>query len=271
MYQKLQIQAGASICSAMEAETIQKNAVSPKNHRNRIPFTLFALLVLMMSIFVFSSCENEEDKEKEPDSSIPLNKIEGIVENSTADSIRAVAILNDVTYHIASSAISANGEFSIPLPDLKNAAFLYPITEETLIRSEVHKYISDLSTQMTKLQFYGVKKGGQVIGEFYFADLPTSSPLENIGDTHTSGRFWYFDRTVNIDPVRYNYTSFDVKDMRQGWHTIYYRREVNKAMINPDQSPPAIYSYLFSIPSVNSSFYTVNKDEFKWYFRQYNN
>jgi hypothetical protein len=231
------------------------------NHRSRRNSTLLALLAA--SIFVLSSCEKKEG-DKEPDTSTPLSKIEGSVENSAAaaDSIRAVATLNGATYHVASSAISADGKFSIPLPDLKNAKFLYPITEYPLIRKEVYEYVNDTAAQMVKLQFYSVKNG-QVIGQFYFADSPSNSPLTSIGDKYTRGEFLYFDRSVSVGPIHYNNSiSYDLMSLRQGWHIIYYRLKVYNASGNQT----AIHTQLFSVPCVGSSYFEVNKDDFEWYF-----
>jgi hypothetical protein len=44
----------------MEAETIQKNAASPKSHKNRKNFIAFAMLAFALSAYVFTGCDKED-------------------------------------------------------------------------------------------------------------------------------------------------------------------------------------------------------------------
>ena len=74
--------ASANICSAMEAETISKNAVSPKNHKSRRNF----LMILAVFVLFISSCYGQISSSNNNDG-VSINGITWAKQNAGAFSI----------------------------------------------------------------------------------------------------------------------------------------------------------------------------------------
>jgi len=78
-----EIEAGADDSRAMEPETIQKNGVSPKNHRSRGNFTILKYALLFIACLVICSMACKKDEKTKPDDPKPPDPPTGGTEPGT--------------------------------------------------------------------------------------------------------------------------------------------------------------------------------------------
>lgn len=114
--------AGAKICSAMEAETIQKNAVSLKNQMSKRNRTIMYVLGLYISLFLVTSCGGGSTGGGSTSSVLPTDKVDYMM------------LHNDVELKKVYDAITEKLGENIHYVDEINIAIQRPSTEGVVIR-----------------------------------------------------------------------------------------------------------------------------------------